>query len=112
MGQPFLQQIVETIEAETGKQVPIAPDTLAVALGISLTPQLGARFMLRRQLLTYDPALPRDEQDTLIARGCATYVLCRAGLIKDAAESIPELASALCGVPDMPLSAAKGFSAA
>jgi len=113
MGQPNLQQIVETIEAETGKQVPISPETLAVSVGLQLTPQTGARFMLRGSELVYDPCLALDEQGQLIARGAATYILCRAGLLKDSADAVPELAAALCGKShSQPPSAAKDSSAA
>ena len=113
MAQPDLQELVDTIESETGKQVPIIPENLAVALGIQLTPQSGAQYGLRGCELVYDPCLGLDEQGQLIARGCATYVLCRAGLIKESADVVPQLAAALCGKANsQPPSAAKDSSAA
>jgi hypothetical protein len=92
-----LRRLIAVVEADTGLRTPIRPETLAAVLGITLLPIAGARFTLRGDAITYDPLLPEVESAPMIARGCATHVLQRAGLLKLTELTIFDVAQALCG---------------
>ena len=99
MSTPDLQNLVKALEVETGMSVPMPPDQLAFALGVDVLEVMGASGAVklypdRGAVLRVCPT--DKKMPTLIARGCATYILKSNGLTALVDFSVGDLAAALC----------------
>lgn len=94
-----LQPLVDVIRARAQRTLPMHPYALAVALGLELTPRLGALCAMQGARVVFDPRWLRQDRERLVARACAVFALHHADLLRTSSQAdIAWLSHALCGV--------------